>query len=53
MSLQSAPANTNAYLIAGYAVIFGIMLLYLISLSIRRRHLEQDLALLEEVDQEN
>jgi hypothetical protein len=28
------------------------MLIYLISLSIRRRHLEQDLALLEEVEQE-
>lgn len=52
MFLQTTPANTNGFLIAGYAVIFGVMLLYLISLSIRRRRLEQDLALLEEIEQE-
>jgi len=40
--LQDAPANTTTYMIAGYAVIFGLMLIYLISLSVRRRNLQQD-----------
>jgi hypothetical protein len=35
-------------MIAGYVVIFGVMLLYLISLSVRRRNLSQDLEILED-----
>jgi len=50
--LQDAPANTLNYMIAGYFVIFGVMLLYLISLSIRRRNLSQDLEILEDQDKE-
>ena len=50
--LQDAPANTLNYMIAGYVVIFGVMLLYLISLSIRRRNLSQDLEILEDQDKE-
>ncbi len=48
MLWQTLPPDTGNYLIAGYAVIFGGMLLYLVSLVIRRRRLEQDLAALEE-----
>jgi hypothetical protein len=38
--LQQAPAETTRYMIAGYIVIFSIMLLYVLSLVIRRRNLE-------------
>jgi hypothetical protein len=49
MFLQEAPANTTTYMIAGYTVIFGVMLIYLISLYLRRRNLEQDLDVLDEI----
>jgi len=51
--LLQAPAETSNYMIAGYAVIFGVMLLYAISLIVRRRNLEQDVQVLETLgDQE-
>lgn len=49
--LQEGPAETTNYMIAGYAVIFGVMLIYLISLYVRRRNLEQDLELLDELQE--
>jgi hypothetical protein len=49
--LQEAPAETTSYMIAGYAVIFGVMLIYLVSLYIRQRNLKQDLEVLEEPQQ--
>jgi len=48
-----APANTLSYMIAGYAVIFGIMLIYLASLIVRRRNLRQDEETLQEVEQKS
>jgi hypothetical protein len=48
--LQQAPAETTRYMIAGYAVIFSIMLLYVISLVIRRRNLERDIETLMEME---
>jgi hypothetical protein len=51
MLFQDAPANTTTYMIAGYAVIFGVMLIYLISLYLRQRNLNQDLEVLEELDE--
>jgi hypothetical protein len=51
MFFQDAPANTTSYMIAGYVVIFGIMLIYLISLYLRQRNLNQDLQVLEEMDE--
>ena len=51
MLFQDAPANTTTYMIAGYAVIFGVMLIYLISLYLRKRNLNQDLEVLEELDE--
>ena len=39
--LQQGPAETTVYMIAGYSVIFGVMLLYLVSLVIRRRRMAQ------------
>ncbi len=50
--LQDGPANTTSYMIAGYAVIFGIMLIYLISLLVRQRNLQKDLEVLEEIQSE-
>ena len=51
--LQDAPAETTGYMIAGYAVIFGLMLFYLISLVMRRRNLEQDLEVLEDLQKKD
>lgn len=48
--LLDAPANTTTYMIAGYAVIFGVMLIYLISLYIRQRNLSQDMQMLESLE---
>jgi hypothetical protein len=44
------PANTVNYMIAGYSVIFGVMLVYLASLIIRHRNLRQDLNTLKELE---
>ena len=49
--LQDGPAQTSAYMIAGYSVIFGVMLIYMISLIVRKRNLNQDLELLQDLEQ--
>jgi CcmD family protein len=49
--LQEGPAETTNYMIAGYAVIFGVIFIYLLSLYVRRRNLEQDLELMEELQE--
>ena len=49
--LQQGPAETTIYMVAGYAVIFGVMLLYLVGLVIRGRRMAQDLAALEEMEE--
>jgi hypothetical protein len=46
--LQTTP-DTSSYMVAGFAVIFGAMALYLASLYIRQKNLEQDIRLLEEL----
>jgi CcmD family protein len=48
-----APPETTNYMIAGYAVIFSVMIIYIASLVLRRRKLEQDLKTLEEMDIQN
>ena len=48
--LQGGPANTTTYMIAGYAVIFGLMFLYLVSLAARWRNLIQDQEMLSELE---
>lgn len=50
MLFQETTANTNSYMIAGYAVAFIVMALYVVSLYIRTRNLNQDLTTLEELD---
>ena len=47
---MDAPANTMNYMIAGYAVVFIVLSVYLASLVIRFRNLRQDEAMLEEID---
>ncbi len=49
-TLQLAPAETTPYMIAGYAVILSIMLLYIISIFIRHRNLKRDLNILNEIE---
>ncbi len=51
--LQDTPANTTNFMVAGYVVIFGVMLIYLISLYIRQRSLNQDLEVLEEIAEQD
>jgi hypothetical protein len=51
MLFQDAPAETTAYMIAGYLVIFGVMLIYLLSLYFRQRNLQQDMGVLEEIEE--
>ena len=50
--LQDAPAETTGYMIAGYAVIFGVMFIYLVSLMVRNRSLGQDLEVLQDLQQQ-
>jgi CcmD family protein len=46
MFLQTTP-DTSGYMIAGYAVAFTVIGLYLISLYVRTRNLDRDLETLE------
>ena len=49
-SLLQEAAQTTNYMIAGYVVIFGTMLIYVVSLILRRRSLEQDAQVLTELE---
>jgi cell division protein FtsL len=49
MFLQTTP-DTSGYMIAGYAVAFIVMALYVFSMAMRSRNLKQDLTTLEEMD---
>jgi hypothetical protein len=48
---QEPTPDTSAYMIAGYVVIFSVMLIYLISLVIRNRNLKKDYEMLEELEE--
>lgn len=48
---MNAPADTMEFMVAGYSVIFGVMLLYLVSLVVRWRNLRQDEELIEQLDE--
>ena len=50
--LETTP-DTTGYMIAGYVIAFAIMFLYVASLFIRFRNLNRDLAMLEDMDEEN
>ena len=44
---MDGPADTLNYMIAGYAVIFGFLALYLVSIAVRWRKLRSDEEMLE------
>jgi len=46
------PDTTN-FMIFGYAVIFGVMFSYILSLYLRRRNLEMDMELLQDIDEDD
>lgn len=50
LALQEIPAETTDYMILGYAVIFGTMLFYLVSLVIRWRNFKKDQEVLEDLE---
>ncbi len=50
--METTPANTLGYFIAGYTVIFGTMLVYLVSLVVRHRNLMQEKRMLEDLEKE-
>ncbi len=47
---MQGPANTLNYMIAGYAVIFTVLAIYLVSLVVRVRNLRQDKEMLEDLE---
>ena len=47
--LLAIPESTD-YMILGYIVIFSLMFIYVVSLFLRRRKLEQDIKILEEME---
>lgn len=50
MLLQEGPAETTGYMIFGFSIIFGTMIIYLFSLFSRWRNLKKDKELLEELE---
>ena len=53
MFLLDAPPDTSAYMIAGYVVFFIVAAIYLISLFVRSRNINQDMTTLEAIEKEN
>ena len=47
MFILDTPPDTSTYMIAGYTIFFILIILYLISIFIRTRNLNQDLTILE------
>ncbi len=52
MFFDELPPDTSAYMIAGYSIFFLITAIYLVSLFIRTRNLNQDLSTLRTVQEE-
>ena len=50
MFFQEATPDTSGYMIAGYAITFIVMALYVASMYLRNRNLNQDMTTLEELD---
>ncbi|MFH2103691.1 MAG: hypothetical protein ABIJ39_10100 [Chloroflexota bacterium] len=46
------PIVSLRYMIAGYAVFFGVFSIYLVSLVVRWRNLKRDLQVLEEIKEQ-
>ena len=50
MFFQETTPDTSGYMIAGYAIAFVVMALYVASIYVRRRNLNQDMNVLNELD---
>ena len=50
MFFQDSTPDTSGYMIAGFAIAFIVMALYVASIYLRNRNLHQDMILLEEMD---
>ena len=50
MFFQEATPDTSGYMIAGFAIAFIVMALYVASMYFRSRNLNQDMTTLEELD---
>jgi hypothetical protein len=53
MLFQDTTPDTSAYMIAGYTIFFILMAVYLFSLFIRTRNLNQDLTILESLKKQS
>jgi len=53
MFILDTTPDTSIYMIAGYTIFFILMILYLISLFIRTRNLNQDLTVLESMKEQS
>ena len=51
MLFQEIPAETTNYMILGYTIVFGTLAAYLFSLYSRKRNLEKDKEVLEELEE--
>ncbi len=49
IALDQTP-DTSGYMIAGYAILFSLMLIYIISLAVRQRRLRQQIETLKELE---
>jgi hypothetical protein len=49
---MNAPAETFAFMLLGYGVILGTMVLFLISLVLRFRNLRHEVQILEEIEED-
>ena len=50
MLFQEATPDTSGYMIAGYAITFIILGIYVASMYLRNRNYQQDMTVLEEMD---
>ena len=48
--LQQGPADTTSYMWLGFGIIFGVMILHVVSLYNRANRLKKDQAFLEELE---
>jgi hypothetical protein len=51
MFFQEATPDTSGYMIAGYAITFIVMALYVASIYLRSRNLKQDMTTLNEMEE--
>jgi hypothetical protein len=49
MNILPQTIDTNTYMIAGFAVILGVILLYIASLAIRRNKIIREIEMIEQI----